>query len=123
MSGVPTSLAVSLMRATKKRSLTTPTTLIVLLLDPQPVLVPLRKVGQRREVAHAIQIDLAVQMVRLVLDHASEELLGLAGDPDAVAVVGLEPDSRVPRNHPAHVRHREAPFPAILHLLGGGRHH
>src|SRR5215475_8776928 len=83
MSGVPTSLAVSLIRATKKRSFTTPTTLIVLLLYPQPVLVPLREVGQRGEVTHAIEVDTAVEMIRFVLDDPREELLGHAVDPRA----------------------------------------
>src|SRR5882762_10092173 len=85
-SGVPTMRAVSLIRATKKRSFTTATTLIVLLLIPQPVLVPLREMGQRREVAHPVEIDHPVKVVGLVLDDAGEELLGLAFDRMPLAV-------------------------------------
>src|SRR5262249_49278713 len=68
--------AVSRKRATKKRSLTTATALIVLLLIAEPVLVPLGQVRQGGEVLHPVHVDDAVQVVRLVLDDASEELLG-----------------------------------------------
>src|ERR1700730_1384900 len=123
VSSVPTMRAVPLMRATKNRSLTTPTTLIVLLLNPQPVFVPLGQVGQRREVAHPVEVDLALEMVGLVLDDAREKLLRDHVDPGAVAVVRLEPDRGLPWNHAAHVRHREASLPAVLQLIGDRRHH
>src|SRR5262249_35316466 len=98
-SDVPTIRAVSLMRATKKRSLTTATALIdlqpvssiILLVVPQPVLVPLREVGQRREVAHPVEIDRAVEVVGLVLDDPGQELLGEAFDPAPLAVKRVEP--------------------------------
>src|SRR5262245_33813728 len=72
----PARRAVSRKRATKKRSLTTATALIVLLRIAEPVLVPLGKVREGHEVLHAVEVDDAVQVVRLVLDDAREELLG-----------------------------------------------
>src|SRR3990172_2851401 len=122
-SGVPTRRAVSPIRATNNRSLTTATTrgatlLIVLLRVTQPVLVPLGEMGERAEVLHAVEVDDAVEVVDLVLDHAGEELLGDHVHLRAVAVIGLEPDRRVASHHPAHVRHREAPLPAVLRLFG-----
>src|SRR5215472_3395264 len=117
MSGVPTSLAVSLIRATKKRSFTTPTTLIVLLLYPQPVLAPLGKVGQRREVTHAVEVDTGMEMIRLVLDDPREELLGHAVDARPLAIVAFEADRGEPGDHATHVGDGEAAFPSVLHLL------
>src|SRR6266496_2781485 len=101
-SAVPTIRAVSLIRATKNRSLTTATTLIdihsqhavrparsvILFLVPQPVPVPLREMGQRREVAHSVEVDHPLEVVGLVLDDAGEELLGLAFDRIPLAVIG-----------------------------------
>src|SRR5262249_5405685 len=121
--GVPTNRAVSLIRATKNRSLTTPTTLIVLLLYPQPVLVPLREVGERGEVSHAVEVDTAVEVIRLVLDHSREELLGHPVDPRAFPIVALAPDRRIPRHHAAHVGDGEAAFPSVLHLVRHRCHH
>src|SRR3989449_3368749 len=125
--GTRVSLAVSRMRATKNRSRTTAitaaSTLVILLADPQPVLVPLGDVAEGPEVAHAVDVDDAVQMVGLVLDHAGEELLGVHDLPVALAVVVLQAHRRVARHHPPHVGHRETPFPAVLHLVGERRHH
>src|SRR5574342_369253 len=117
-SGVPTMRAVSLMRATKNRSLTTATALIVLLLDAEPVLVPLGEMSERREVAHAIEVDDAVEVVGLVLDDAREELLRLALDAASFPVIRVEPNGGEPRHHPAHVGHGETALPALFHLLG-----
>src|ERR1700730_275323 len=98
--GVPTMRAVALMRATKNRSLTTATALIVLLLDAEPIFVPFKDMGQRREVAHPVEVDHAVEVGGLVLDDAGEELLRLAFDTASPAVIGVEPRRGIPRHHP-----------------------
>src|SRR5206468_7152374 len=74
------------MRATKKRSLTTARTgaspsparpgSVVLFTDAEPVLVPLGDVGERGEIAHAVEVDLPVQVIGLVLEHATDHLNG-----------------------------------------------
>src|SRR5262245_45501730 len=87
---VPTRRAVSRIRATKNRSLTAATTLIVLLRVAEPVLVPLGQMRQRRQISHPVEVHHAVQVVGLVLDHAGEELLRDRVDLPAVAVVGFE---------------------------------
>src|SRR5688572_31023178 len=108
------------MRATKNRSRTTATTResasVILLADPQPVLVPLGDVAESPEVAHAIDVDDALEVVGLVLDDPGEEVLRVEDHARALAVVALEPDGRVARDHPAHVGDREASLPAVLHL-------
>src|SRR5262249_43935805 len=113
--------AVSRIRATKKRSLTTATTLIVLLRVAEPVLVPFRQMGERREVPHAVQIHHAVQMIGLVLDDAREEFLGDEVDLAPVPIVALEPDGGVARHHAPHVGHRQTALPPFFHLLGERR--
>src|SRR5262245_29703365 len=122
VSVAPARRAVSRIRATKKRSLTTATALIVLLRVAQPVLVPLGQVSERREVPHPVDVHDAVEMIRLVLDHPSEELLRHGVDLAAIPIVGLEPDRRVAGHYAAHVRHGEASLPAVVHLLGERRH-
>src|SRR5262245_40867980 len=99
----PDSRACSRNRATKKRSLTTATALIVLLHIAEPVLVPLGQVRQRGEVLHAVDVDDTVQVVRLVLDDSSEELLRDDVELLAHPIVGLETHGGVARHHSAHV--------------------
>src|SRR5882762_3952719 len=136
-SGTPASRATSRMRATKKRSDTTATTravacgdpegasvepvLVTLLADAEPVALPLRDVAERAHVTDPVHVDDAVEVVRLVLDHAGEEVLGDELDGIALPVEALEPHRRVARHHTPHVGHREAALPAVLHLLREGR--
>src|SRR6266481_743583 len=86
----PARRAVSRIRATKKRSLTAATALIVLLRIAEPVLAPLGQVGQGGEVLHAVQVHDAVEVVRLVLDDPGEELLGDCADLLPRPIIGLE---------------------------------
>src|SRR5262245_20516244 len=127
----PASRPVSRIRATKNRSLTTARTgappspaglgSVVLFTDAEPVLVPLGDVGERGKVAHAIEIDLAVEMVGLVLAHAREEILGDYVDRLALAIEALQTHRGEAGHHPPHVGDRKAPFPALLHLVGQRR--
>src|SRR2546425_10739242 len=106
--------AVSRMRATKKRSVTTATTrgpLLILLDDSEPVLVPLREMTERGEVRHPIDVHDAVQMVGLVLDDAREEIFCDQIDLLPVTVVAHQADGAIPRHLPSHVGHRETAFP------------
>src|SRR5688572_31854537 len=106
------------MRATKNRSLTTARTrsalLLTLLADAEPVAVPLGDVAERPHVGDTVDVDDAVQVVGLVLDHPREEILGHQADLIALAIETLQPDGGMARNHAAHVGHREAAFPAVL---------
>src|SRR5262245_56703937 len=114
----PASRPVSRMRATKNRSLTTARTgacpspakpgSVVLFTDAEPVLVPLGDVGERGEIAHAVEINLAVEVIGLVLAHAREEVLRDDVDLLALAVEALQAHRGVTRHHPTHVRNREA---------------
>src|SRR5215831_20233562 len=84
-SGTPASRAVSRIRATKKRSLTTatteapgdviPTGSIGRLGDPEGISLPFGEERQRRDVAHAVDVDDPVEMIGLVLDDPREEVL------------------------------------------------
>src|SRR5439155_1394664 len=69
----------------------------------EPVLVPLGDVGERREVAHPVQVHHAVQVVALVLDDAREEVLGDQAHGPRVTVVALEADRAVARHDPTQV--------------------
>src|SRR5439155_13887396 len=119
------------MRATKNRSLTTARTgaspspawpgSVVLFTEAEPVLVPLGDVGERGEIAYAVEVDHPVQVVRLMLAHAREEVLGDDVDRLALPVVTLQTHRREAWHHPAHVRNRETPLPALLHLVGQRR--
>src|SRR5205085_944219 len=131
--GTPVSRATSRMRATKKRSTTTATTrvvacgdpegasvepvLVTLLADAEPVALPLRDVTERAHVTDPVHVDDAVEVVRLVLDHAGEEVLGDELDGVALPVETLEAHRRVARHHAPHIGHREAALPAVLRLL------
>src|SRR5207237_10214377 len=96
----PVSRPGSRMRATKNRSLTTARThaspspakpgSVVLFTDAEPVLVPLGDEGERGEIAHAIEIDHAVQVVGLVLAHAREDIFRDDVDLLAVPVEALQ---------------------------------
>src|SRR4051812_21788905 len=122
-SGTPASRAVSLIRATKKRSLTIATTWgamsgppmssIILLTDAERVALPLGDEGQAREVAHPVRVDDALQVVGLVLDHPREELLRHEIDPLAGTVEALEPHLGEARHAPAHVGDGQAALPAL----------
>src|SRR5437867_12174331 len=94
-SAAPVRRAVSRIRATKKRSLTAATTLIVLLRVAEPVATPLRQMGQGGEVPHPVHVHDAVEMIGLVLEHAREELLGDDAQLVPGPIVGLEPHGGV----------------------------
>src|SRR5207253_222500 len=122
----------------KKRSVTTATTravagcgrtcawlsprLVTLLADAEPVALPLRDVAERAHVTDPIDVDDAVEVVRLVLDDAREEILGDELDGVARAIEAFEPHRRVARGHAPHVGHREAALPAVFRLLRHRRH-
>ena len=72
--------------------------------------------NEAAHVAHAIEVDAAVEVVALVLDHAGEEALGLQHVGLALAVEGLEPQPRVARHLPAQVGDGEAALPAVDRL-------
>src|SRR5262245_18839816 len=142
--GTPARRAVSRMRATKKRSLTTARTgppfwgaisgplvwgvwgaisgplmsSIALLTDAEPVLLPLGNVGESGEIAHPIEVHVTVEVIGLVLGDACEEVLRVDDLPGALAVEIFEPDRRVAWHHAPHVGHRDAAFPPVLHLVG-----
>src|SRR6266508_6059880 len=119
----PARRAVSRIRATKKRSLTTATALIVLLRIAEPVPAPLGQVGQGGEVLHAVHVDEAVEIVRLVLHDAGDELPGDHAELFPRPIKGLEAHRRVARYHAPHVRDGQTPFPAVFHLHGEWGHH
>ena len=68
--------------------------------------MPFGQVSERRQVAHAVEVDDPVQMIGLVLDDPREEILGEDLDAARLAVVAFEPDGGVPRHTPAHVGDR-----------------
>src|SRR5713101_8157289 len=115
VNGTPASRAVSRIRATKNRSVTTATTgeppdvmdLIGLLGHAEGVALPLGEERERGEVAHAVDVDDPVQVIGLVLDDPREEVLGHEVHAPALAVVTFQAHGGVTRNAPAHVGHRE----------------
>src|SRR6202008_4960327 len=117
-SGTPARRAVSRMRATKNRSRTTATTrepspsLVILFADPQPVLVPFGDVAEGPEIRHAVDVDDALEMVGLVLDHPGEEVLRDQVHRVGLAIVALQPHRRDSRHHAAHIGDGETALPA-----------
>src|SRR5262245_50401120 len=103
--GTPARRAVARMRATKKRSLTTASTvaagaalsaaaLILLLLQAEPVALPLGDERQGGQILHAIDVHDPLEVIGLVLDDAGEEILGHQVHALAVAVVTLRSEER-----------------------------
>src|SRR5438445_3852277 len=86
-------------------------------MDAKPVLLPFGDVSERGEITHAIEVDVAVQVIGLVLGDAREEVLGDDALKLALAVVILEPDRRVSRHQPPHVGNGQAALPALFHLI------
>src|SRR6058998_2106224 len=123
--GTPASRPVSRIRATKKRSLTTARTgastpsraSVGLFTVAEPVLVPLGDVGERGEIAHAVEVDDPVQVVGLVLADPREEVLRDEVHRLPLAVQALQAHGRVAGHHAAHVGDREAALPALLHFV------
>src|SRR5213593_4249359 len=134
MRGTPVRRAVSRIRATKKRSFTTATTrapetvsreaveppesscspeLIVLLAKAEPVAVPLGDVREGGQATHPVEVHRAEQMIRVVLDHPREEVLGHEVYPLGLPVIAREPDRGVARHPAPHVGHGQAAFPAL----------
>src|SRR5262245_65539533 len=92
------------------------------LLAFQPVPGPLLEVAERGQVAHAVHVNLAVQVIRLVLEDPREEILRHQLDPFALSPVRLEPHRRVSRGDTAEVRDGQAALPVRGHLVGYRRH-
>src|SRR5437899_9299369 len=110
------------MRATKNRSLTTARTgaspspakpgSVVLFTDAEPVLVPLGDVGERGEIAHAVEVHGPVQVIGLVLGDPREEVLRDEVHHLPLPIETLKTHGRVAGHHPAHVGNRETALPA-----------
>src|SRR5262245_64564949 len=73
--------------------------------------------SQSRKIAHAVQIDLAVQMIELMLNHAGMEVVGDKVELSSVAVERLHSNRLVTGHAAAQVGNTEATFPILFHLL------
>jgi integrase len=93
-----------------------------LLLVPLHVVLHLLDEGQAAHVGHAVEVDVAVEVVALVLDDAREEVLGLEGEGIAMAVEGIELQPLESRHDASEIRYGEAALPAGLALVAEGRH-
>src|SRR5688500_5141138 len=99
------------MRATKNRSLTTARTrgdgspagasagLLSRRAYAKPVPGPRGDVAERPHVGDTIDIDDAVQMVGLVLDHPGEEVLGRHAHRIALAIEAFQTNGGIARHH------------------------
>jgi hypothetical protein len=77
--------------------------------------------AQALHAVHSVQVDAAVQVVALVLDHARVEARRFDAERAALAVQRLEPQPLPARHQPAQLRDRQAAFPARGALLAERR--
>src|SRR4029077_2618986 len=82
----------------------------------QPVALELGQETEGLHGLHAVEKDLPIEMVALVLDDAGVEALGGEAEAFAVAAVRLDADTRRAWDLAAQVGHAEAPFPVLVLL-------
>src|SRR3989338_3071605 len=78
------------------------------------ILVKMRQAGRR---VHPVQEDLAIQVIKFVLEGARGESGRFAGAGPAIFVDRLYSDARRPCHAAAQVRHREATLPVLLGFI------
>ena len=104
-----------------KRKITLPTFIFhrfrFHLLFIRPVAGEFLKVGERGQVAHAVEINFAVQMVPLVLNNARVKAGRDEVEFRAAAVLGAHADFFIARHAAPKFGNAEAAFPIFFHLL------
>src|SRR5215467_3181888 len=85
----------------------------IVLLRRQPIPLEFGKVSQRFQVRHPIELDLAHQVVELVLDDAGEKTFSRNLDLRSVATERVNAQFTPPRNTAAEIRNTEAALPIL----------
>jgi len=86
----------------------------------QPVPRKLLQEGEGSEVFHAVEIDFAVQMIELVLDHARVKAVGFEVELVAFSIESLNVNALVAWHAAAQVRNAEAALPVFFGFIGQG---
>src|SRR5262250_3723343 len=87
------------------------------LVAAEPVAVELGKEAERLHRPHAVEVDLPVQMVALVLHDARVESPRVEAERTAVPSVGLDPHPRPAWHLAAQVGNAEAALPVLFLIL------
>src|SRR5437016_11723611 len=83
----------------------------------EPVTLELGQEGEALHRSHAVEVDLAVQVIELVLEDARVKALRRIAEQTPVAAERLDPEARPARHLAAQVGDAEAALPVLLLLV------